>query len=40
MKFLPDAVPGDVVAEDVAVAVDATEEVAIVVIQGHGPTVE
>jgi hypothetical protein len=40
MKSLLDVDPGDEVADDVAVEVDATEEVEIVVIQGHGPTVE
>jgi hypothetical protein len=39
MKFLRDAVLGDVVAEDVAVEAVVTEEVAIVVIQGRAPTV-
>lgn len=39
MKFLLGAVPGVVVAEDKAVEVDVTVEVAIVAIQGREPTV-
>jgi hypothetical protein len=41
MRFLPDAVPGDVVVEDVVVeaVVTNSREVAIVVLQGRELTV-